>query len=133
MGWVNYMASEYLSKPGYHGFSDCRQGYTAYGGSSLNQRDVSLLIEEGESLTVEFKEKYTSRIDEDIVAFANTKGGVILLGVQDDGTVVGERLTNDLKGRINSLARNSQPPVQIDIMQILEVISIRVPEGGEKP
>ena len=133
MGWVNYMASEYLSKPGYHGQSDFRQGYTAHGGSSLNQQDVSLLIEEGESLTVEFKEKYTSRIDEDIVAFANTKGGAILLGVQDDGTVVGERLTNDMKGRINSLARNSQPPVQIDIMQIQEVIAIRVPEGGEKP
>jgi len=36
---------------------------------------VKIAIREGEGLTVEFKEKYTSRIDEDIVAFSNTRGG----------------------------------------------------------
>lgn len=33
---------------------------------------VKLFIREGEGLTVEFKEHYTSRVDEDIVAFANS-------------------------------------------------------------
>ena len=46
---------------------------------------AKLAIREGEGLTVEFKEKYTSRIDEDMVAFANTLGGTILLVVQDKG------------------------------------------------
>ena len=36
---------------------------------------TNILIKEGEGLTVEFKEHFTPRIDEDIVAFANTKGG----------------------------------------------------------
>ena len=45
----------------------------------MNPKGVGLLIREGEGLTVEFKEKYSSRIDEDIVAFANAKGGAILL------------------------------------------------------
>ena len=40
-------------------------------------------------------------------AFANAKGGALLLGLRDDGTIAGERLTNDLKARINSLARNA--------------------------
>ena len=69
----------------------------------MDLKDMELLIREGEGLAVEFKEKYTPRIDEDIVAFANTRGGAILLGVRDDGTVVGEKLTNDLKAKINSL------------------------------
>jgi len=36
---------------------------------------INILIKEGEGLAVEFKEHFTPRIDEDIVAFANTKGG----------------------------------------------------------
>jgi predicted HTH transcriptional regulator len=70
---------------------------------------VKLLIRQGEGLTIEFKEKYTSRIDEDIVAFANTKGGTLLIGVRDDGAISGERLTNDLKGRINSYQETVSP------------------------
>jgi len=40
----------------------------------MNWDDLQLMIAEGEGLTVEFKEKYTPRIDRDIVAFSNTKG-----------------------------------------------------------
>ena len=38
---------------------------------------INILIKEGEGLTVEYKERYTSRIDRDIVAFANSKGRTI--------------------------------------------------------
>jgi len=48
----------------------------------MNTGKLKLLIAEGEGLTVEFKEKYTSKIDRDIVAFANAKGGFIVLGGQ---------------------------------------------------
>jgi predicted HTH transcriptional regulator len=44
----------------------------------VNAEKLKLLISEGEGLTVEFKEKYTPKIDRDIVAFSNTKGGLIL-------------------------------------------------------
>lgn len=64
---------------------------------TLDPNQLKLLLREGEGLSVEFKEKFTSRIDEDMVAFANTKGGILLLGVRDDGTVSGARLTNDLR------------------------------------
>lgn len=99
----------------------------------MNNENVKLLVEEGESLTVEFKEKYTSKIDEDIVGFANTKGGAIILGVGDNGIVVGERLTNELKGKINSLARNCKPDITVDAKQVDTVVVIDVPEGTEKP
>ena len=36
---------------------------------------INILVKEGEGLTVEFKEHFTPRIDEDIVAFSNTRGG----------------------------------------------------------
>lgn len=99
----------------------------------MNDKKIKLLIREGEGLTVEFKQKYSSRIDEDIVAFANTKGGALLLGVRDDGTVAGERLTNDLKARVNSLARNCKPSIPVSMMQVNKIVAIDVPEGTEKP
>jgi len=66
------------------------------------------------------------------VAFSNTKGGSLLLGVRDDGTVAGEKLTNELKGRINSLARNCKPGISVEMAQIGNVVVIGVPEGTDK-
>jgi ATP-dependent DNA helicase RecG len=42
-----------------------------------------------ESDNVEFKESWSDRALKDLCAFANTKGGVLYVGVRDDGTVVG--------------------------------------------
>lgn len=96
--------------------------------------ELKLLIKEGEGLLVEFKEKYTPRIDRDIVAFSNTKGGVISLGVSDDGKVVGQKLSNKLKAEINDLARKCEPPITIKkISQVDKVVVIEIDEGDEKP
>jgi ATP-dependent DNA helicase RecG len=102
-------------------------------GQTITSEQVKLLVREGEGLTVEFKERYTQRIDEDIVAFANTRGGILLLGVRDDGVVVGERLTNDLKAKINSLTRNCKPGISTKFSQVGEVVAVVVLEGEEKP
>ena len=99
----------------------------------MTVEQVKLLIREGEGLTLEFKERYTPRIDEDIVAFSNAKGGTLLLGVRDDGSIIGESLTNDLKAKINSLARNCKPAIALNLSQIGKVVAIVVPEGTEKP
>ena len=42
-----------------------------------------------ESETLEWKEKYTDVICKEIVAFLNATGGTIIIGVKNDGTVVG--------------------------------------------
>lgn len=100
---------------------------------TITFEDVELLIREGEGLATEFKERYSSRIDEDLVAFSNARGGTILLGVTDPGVISGESLTNDLKARINSLARNCQPAIHVAIKQVGNVVAVEVPEGTEKP
>jgi len=95
---------------------------------------ISILIEEGEGLMVEFKESYTPKIDRDIVAFANSKGGLLLLGVDDRGKVVGEKLTNKMKAEINAIARNCDPLIHIKkISQAGKIVVIEVAEGDEKP
>jgi len=95
---------------------------------------VNILIKEGEGLTVEYKERYTPKIDRDIVAFANSKGGLLLLGVDDTGKIVGENLTNKMKAEINAIARNCDPSIHIkNIRQVGKVVAIEVAEGDEKP
>ncbi len=49
------------------------------------------LIENGENLTVEFKEKFSEhkKIAKEIIAFANTKGGILIFGVRDNRKIVG--------------------------------------------
>ena len=42
-----------------------------------------------ESGILEFKRSYTDEIKKEIVAFANTEGGELIIGVDDDGTVIG--------------------------------------------
>lgn len=95
---------------------------------------LKFIIKEGEGLTVEFKEKYKSKIDRDIVALSNSKGGVILLGVSDDGKVVGEKLSNAMKAEIQSLARNCEPQINISkTTHIGNMVVIEILEGEEKP
>lgn len=99
----------------------------------MNLRLLNLLIKEGEGLTTEFKERFTPRIDQDIVAFANSKGGKILLGITDNGNLSGEKLTNHLKSQIISLGRNCDPNISVSIKQVGNVVLVEVPEGDEKP
>ncbi len=100
----------------------------------MNQKELELLLKEGEGLTVEFKEKYTQKIDRDIIAMTNSRGGVILLGVNDNGVIVGETLNNQLKAEILSLARNCDPHIDITkISQVDNVVIIEVAEGNKKP
>ena len=58
-----------------------------------DKRELLDLIQQGESLTLEFKSDLKCLPDRKlvaaVVALANTEGGVLLLGVEDDGTVTG--------------------------------------------
>ncbi|MGB2958612.1 MAG: ATP-binding protein [Bacteroidota bacterium] len=57
----------------------------------MNYKDVRILIEEGEGFEIEFKRRISApeKIARTLVAFANTRGGHILFGVDDDGSIVG--------------------------------------------
>ena len=88
-------------------------------------RNAEALITEGESKTLEFKSTLRWNLKEDrkdnrvthaalktIAAFLNTEGGDLLIGVADDGSVVGierDRLDNDDKFMLHlvQLVRNA--------------------------
>lgn len=59
--------------------------------------DVKRLAAGGESETVEFKRKaaHPDKIVKELVAFANTRGGYLLIGVDDDGSIPGLKFPED--------------------------------------
>ncbi|WP_339870112.1 ATP-binding protein [uncultured Algoriphagus sp.] len=59
----------------------------------MTLQEVKLLAAKGEGQRIEFKKKatYPEKIVRELIAFANTSGGDLLIGVDDDGTVSGQR------------------------------------------
>jgi ATP-dependent DNA helicase RecG len=55
----------------------------------VNNSDIVELIKQGESSLVEFKETFDKEAVETVGAFANTKGGSLLIGVSDKGKIKG--------------------------------------------
>jgi ATP-dependent DNA helicase RecG len=77
-------------------------------------RDVQSLIALGESQTLEFKTSFERETIETLVAFANARGGVVIVGVADDGAVkgvaLGKETLNNWLGQIKSATSPSIIP-----------------------
>ena len=82
---------------------------------------------------LEYKEGFPSSFARDLAAFANSSGGKILLGVRDNGTVVGIRDSNKLRAQIQDMARNCDPPVKVLVEVVGKVMVITVRESESKP
>ena len=90
-----------------------------------------------ETLTIEFKSdktKYSdSEIFEAVVAFANTDGGNLYLGVEDDGEITGIHKDHSNPITLSAfIANNTVPPVSIRaeiINEDLPVLKITVPKS----
>jgi ATP-dependent DNA helicase RecG len=98
----------------------------------MNKDELQLILEEGEGYRIEFKESMTS-IDKELVAFANSSGGRIFLGITDDKEIKGINLTNKFKSQIQDIANNCQPPIKIILEEFENILIIKVREGGDKP
>ncbi len=69
----------------------------------MDKKELALILKEGEGYRVEFKERL-SGIDKDIVAFSNSLGGRILVGVTDEGKIRAVKITNRLRSEIQNIA-----------------------------
>ena len=99
----------------------------------MTPADLNILVQQGEGTTLEFKEGLSSSFARELVAMANTVGGRILLGVRDDGIVVGVKDSNALRARIQDIARNCDPPVKVLVEPVDDVFAVHVRESDAKP
>ena len=106
----------------------------------MNRRELLEMIEEGENIQCEFKRHFTTpdKIAREMIAFANTKGGYIIFGVDDDREVVGVDSEKAESEMIKDAADNyCEPPLKysIDFIELYgkEVVVVSIPESDNKP
>ena len=106
----------------------------------MNYRTVQDLIDEGEGFRIEFKRRISSaeKIARTIISFANTKGGTILFGVDDDGSIVGVESEKSEIELIEIAGREfSDPEIhpRIDIIPFgrRDIIVCQIDESSSKP
>lgn len=106
----------------------------------MDYKDVNRLIEEGEGFDIEFKRKVSTpeKIARALIAFANTKGGHILFGVDDDGSIVGvesEKSEVDLiyEAGTQFCVPEILPAIDIVAFNVDDVIVATVAESAQKP
>lgn len=65
--------------------------------SKMTLQEIHRIAQQGEGLRVEFKKKaaFPEKIVRELIALANTEGGYLLIGVDDDGTVSGQRFIEE--------------------------------------
>jgi len=99
-------------------------------------------ISNGEDSFTQFKREITdpNKLAEELVAFSNAEGGVILVGVDDGGNIVG--VSPDSIGKLNLLisnvsTENVRPPIYplTEIVGIADkkIVVINVRKGESKP
>ena len=103
-------------------------------------KTISKLIKQGEGLKVEFKASLSDleRITEMVCSFANSKGGIILIGISDTGKIHGidigrqtvERLTNTI---VDNLDPKIYPEIKSLKIDKKSIILIKVEESSDKP
>lgn len=107
----------------------------------METEELLAIIANGEDSRHQFKENITraESLVSELAAFSNSKGGLLLIGVTDDGGIQG--LTIDDMGRINQLVSNAakdlKPPISVTTENIAlpsgMVMVVDVPEGLSKP
>ena len=107
----------------------------------MNRLELVELISNGESSGVEFKRDTVEARDfaAEVAAFANFAGGVVLLGVEDDGTVSGTTRTGLEEWVVNACRDILDPPLIPYFTWVREVepgrdvAVVRVLAGPDKP
>jgi len=98
----------------------------------MDKKELDIALKEGEGYKIEFKEGLSS-LEKELVAFANSVGGRVFLGITDNCKVKGIQITNKLKSRIQDMANNCKPEVKISIEDFNHILIINVYEGKDKP
>lgn len=107
---------------------------------NASEREILALIRQGESLTLEFKSDLKCLPDRDLVAavvsLANTGGGDLLLGVEDDGMITGLHANHlNVSGIPSLIANRTNPSIVVRLerceLQEKPIARIAVPKSRQ--
>ena len=93
-----------------------------------------------ESELVELKSEIVSDVCKEVIAFANTKGGTMYIGIQDDGQILGVENADRVTLQINNMVRDSIKPdvtmfVRYETQEIdgKQIVAVTIQKGTDRP
>lgn len=104
----------------------------------MNSKDIDIMLSEGEGLRIEFKSSFDNKVIETLVAFANTSGGSVLIGISDDRKISGITTNHEsVQNWLNEVKNKTTPAVApfaeyVDYKDKI-VVALTVPESPVKP
>jgi predicted HTH transcriptional regulator len=106
----------------------------------MRATNIKKLIFEGEGVTLDFKKTITSceKIARTMASFANNKGGRLLIGVADDGTIKGVKSEDEERYMITRAAQMFAKPALEPVFEEVYVddkllLVVEIPESDTKP
>ncbi|MGB0649353.1 MAG: helix-turn-helix domain-containing protein [Rhodothermales bacterium] len=107
----------------------------------MTLEEIKRLVARGEGRHLEFKRRVPEpeRVAKEVVAFANSGGGRLLIGVDDSGEIVGVRDSEEEEFSLRTaLGMNCRPSVRwmterIAVSAKRDVIMVTVPDSPRKP
>lgn len=106
--------------------------------TNITKRGVALKFKE--SSNVELKSIVNNDFKKEVIAFANTNGGEIYVGVDDDGTVIGVENIDDEMEKIGAIIRNGIKPdltqytsIEEQVINDKSIIKVTVMRGQKRP
>jgi len=98
------------------------------------------IISAGENFHTEFKEKFSDyeKIAKEIIAFANSKGGIIIFGVKDNGKICGVLSEKEIEELVKKTIEEFITPkilYEIEYFEYedREIVVLNIPESDQKP
>lgn len=102
--------------------------------------NIKRLILEGENVSLDFKKTISKaeKIAKTLVAFANNRGGKLLIGVADDGSIKGVKAEDEEKYMINKAAHlYCKPAIEPTFEEIYVdnklILIVDIPKSDTKP
>lgn len=105
------------------------------------QKLLENLLKEGEGEKLEFKQKINNKnkISKTIVSFANNKGGVILIGIKDDKSIINIDPEEERYMIMEAAEHFCDPPVALNFIEIEDeetgklILAVLIRESAKKP
>lgn len=107
----------------------------------MNLKELKALVAKGEGLHLEFKGKaaHPDKIMKEIVAFANTAGGMLMIGVDDNKTIPGLAAADEEEWVLEfAISKYCSPPIPYRLEKVAlsvnhSVLVYHISPGDEKP
>ena len=106
----------------------------------MEKEELMEIIKKGEDSFTEFKEEkvHSDDLAAEIVAFANTEGGNLIMGIADNREILGVTdLDKEMQRIDNICVNNCVPAIYITIEKLIidekKILIVRIPKGDQRP